>query len=170
MNKKELRLFWKNKLQQIPSQRRAEASIALSVVPLPKGIIASFASFRDEINTSTLNQRLAESGSLALPRVEDGRLLFYRVQNLDAELTPSALGFLEPIPTLCKAAVHIDVILVPGLAFDREHHRLGYGKGHYDRFLASTTAVSIGVGYKEQWTEKLPSLEHDIRLNKLCLL
>ena len=167
--KAELRLYWKKKLLQISSERRVSASNALATHPFPAGVIASFASFREEINTHPLNRLLAQRKSLALPRLENDRLVFYHVNHLETELAPSALGLLEPIPSLCKVAGKVDIILVPGLAFDKHHHRLGYGKGHYDRTLSKSSAISIGIGFKEQLTDLLPHDSHDVNLNRICL-
>jgi 5-formyltetrahydrofolate cyclo-ligase len=167
--KNELRLLWKKKLLQIPPERRTKAAIAITNHLFPAGVIASFSSFREEINTQPLNLLLAQKGRLVLPRVEKEHLVFYHVNHPDKELAPSQLGILEPIPSLCKAAEKIDVILVPALAFDKELHRLGYGKGYYDRILTRTSAFSIGIGFTEQLTELLPHDSHDRELKELCL-
>ncbi len=168
--KSELRLAWKKKLCEISTHRREDASKALANYSFPTGVIASFASFQNEIATQPLNQHLAKQKRLALPRVEGDRLTFYHVYNLEAELSRSTMGILEPIPSLCKKAEHIDIILVPGLAFDSHHHRLGYGKGYYDRWLTTNHVFSIGIGYKEQKTETLPRDSHDVKLDRLVLL
>jgi 5-formyltetrahydrofolate cyclo-ligase len=168
--KKELRLHWKKKLLQLSLERRQEAAKALALQPFPTGTIASFVSFREEIDTAPLNKILAQKNLLALPFVQRDHLVFYHVNHLESELAPSKLGILEPIPSLCKVATHIDVILVPALVFDSKRHRLGYGKGYYDRLLENSESYSIGVGFKEQLIEELPSESHDIRLNQLCLV
>ena len=59
-----------------------------------------------------------------------------------------------------------DVILVPGLAFDRKGNRIGYGKGHYDKFLAGQDkAVKIGISYEFAVLDRIPVESHDITLN-----
>jgi 5-formyltetrahydrofolate cyclo-ligase len=56
-----------------------------------------------------------------------------------------------------------DVVVVPGLAFDRRGHRLGYGKAHYDRFLAEGRhRVSVGLAYRESVVADLPTEPHDV--------
>lgn len=168
--KSELRLAWKKKLHEISPKRREEASKRLANYSFPLGVIASFASFQNEINTQLLNKLLAQQKRLALPRIEGDHLVFYYVYNLDTELSCSSMRILEPIPTLCKKAENIDLILVPGLAFDSHHHRLGYGKGYYDRWLSMNRVLSIGVGYQEQKSETLPADTHDVKLDRLLLL
>jgi len=56
----------------------------------------------------------------------------------------------------------VDIVVVPAVAFDLQGHRLGYGKGYYDRFLKKTKAVKVGVAYDFQIVEKLPAEQHDI--------
>jgi len=59
-------------------------------------------------------------------------------------------------------ATEIDLIIVPGLAFDGDGYRLGYGGGHYDRLLASSAAVTIGLCRAEYFFERLPREAHDM--------
>lgn len=58
-----------------------------------------------------------------------------------------------------------DVMLVPLLAFDKEGHRLGYGQGHYDKFLHQNKAITIGIGFKGQEVERIPRQAHDFALD-----
>jgi 5-formyltetrahydrofolate cyclo-ligase len=56
-------------------------------------------------------------------------------------------------------------VIVPLLAFDRRGHRLGYGKGYYDRLLAASQATTIGVGFAAQEIDALPAQAYDIALD-----
>lgn len=78
----------------------------------------------------------------------------------------------EPVGGAPIALGEIDMVIVPGLAFDARGHRLGRGAGFYDRFLAawrasrgSTPGLAVGVGFIEQMVEKLPVESHDMRLD-----
>ena len=71
----------------------------------------------------------------------------------------------EPIKSISPEA--IDLILVPGLAFGIDGSRLGLGAGYYDRFLARTHAVTLGLCYKKLMQEALPMKEHDIFMQNL---
>ncbi len=63
----------------------------------------------------------------------------------------------------------IDILIVPGIAFDKKGNRLGYGKGFYDRLLASKqTKFSIGLAYSFQIVENLPSDLHDKKLDAIA--
>ncbi len=141
----------------------------LTAVALPAGNIISFASRRDEINTISLNQKLALEGRLHLPKIVGDSLQIFRVLNLSADLALSSLGIWEPIPEKCSPAENIAAILVPGLAFDQDHFRLGYGKGHHDRLLAHLSCPSFGIGFLEQLTDRLPREIHDRPVTKLLL-
>ncbi len=61
----------------------------------------------------------------------------------------------------------VDVVVVPGLAFTTDGHRIGQGGGWYDRFLAGIgpDTVTIGVGFREQLVDELPVEPHDVRLH-----
>lgn len=90
----------------------------------------------------------------AFPRIkENGLMDFYEAQNSDESFEPNSFGILEPSAQSEKLSQAGDakVVLVPGLAFDREGYRLGAGKGFYDRFLAPLKGVlKVGIGFQVQ--------------------
>ena len=59
----------------------------------------------------------------------------------------------------------MDLIVVPGLAFDTRGHRIGYGKGHYDKLLKSTKGYKVGLAFAEQVIETVPDEAHDVPLD-----
>lgn len=59
----------------------------------------------------------------------------------------------------------IDVVIVPGVAFDKEGNRMGYGRGYYDRFLQDISAVRVGVCHSFQVIESVPCEEHDVKMD-----
>ncbi len=82
------------------------------------------------------------------------------------DLIEGKMGILEPQFALEKGKEPpLDVILVPGLAFDHEGNRLGYGKGHYDRLLKSLSGLKIGLAFKEQILDELPHATHDVPMD-----
>jgi len=176
--KKQLRKIWKNKRKAISSERKQEAPLrAISELTdffKKHRYVLSYASFVDEFSTFQLNQRLAETGKLLLPKVIENHLKIFLVENIANQLKLNSWGIMEPIPEICQEihAPHISFVLVPGLTFDASHHRLGYGKGYYDRFLKklSTSSLVCGLGFKEQLTHNLlPSTTTDIPLQSLLL-
>jgi 5-formyltetrahydrofolate cyclo-ligase len=80
-------------------------------------------------------------------------------------LAPGVFGTSNPRDLQPAALGDWDVVIVPLLAFDRRGHRLGYGKGYYDRLLAASHAASIGVGFAAQEIDALPAEAHDVALD-----
>jgi 5-formyltetrahydrofolate cyclo-ligase len=73
---------------------------------------------------------------------------------------------MEPVPY--KRVSKIDLLVVPGIAFDKKGYRLGYGKGYYDRLLSGKRTFSIGLAYSFQLLENLPHDRYDKRLNAIA--
>lgn len=173
IRKTELRkkfLLLRNSISQC---RRKEASRLILEKLQNRGRILSFYSIGSELDLSLLNTALAHSGRLMANRLENGLLIPYHV-HAEQELLASSLGILEPNPAIAKKASfsEIDLILVPGLAFDQEGYRLGYGKGYYDKLLAANREVpAAGIGFKEQlFPELLPRDSWDIPVQELILV
>ncbi len=134
-------------------------------------IILFYASFRSEVDTFDLIKYcLAEGRSIALPKVdtENNRLLLYEIEDI-GEVFKGYCGIQEPsVSELRKKHVSdIDLVIVPGVAFDEHCNRLGYGKGFYDKLLAEAKANAIGLAYEEQIVESLPSEIYDIKMDKI---
>ncbi len=79
------------------------------------------------------------------------------------ELGVGSYGILEPrVEKIRKTKIgDIDLILVPGVAFDKKGNRLGHGKGYYDRILGKTNATKIGLAFEFQILDKVPTNEND---------
>lgn len=103
---------------------------------------------------------------IALPLVMGSGLKFRWVGSPE-ELQPGQFGILEPAKDAPCAGSTFDLILVPGLAFDRRGGRLGRGKGYYDRFLCETTGLRAGIGFEDQIVEEIPCEAHDVRVDFL---
>lgn len=132
------------------------------------GCVASYVSISNEVDTHTLINLALDSGKrVAVPVVEPDRTLIHREIRGLAELNPSGLGLLEPSGE--DGAVvppdAFDIVLVPGLAFDRAGNRVGYGAGYYDRFLAMAHPVKIGLAYDFQLFDRLPAGPRDIPMD-----
>ena len=117
-----------------------------------------YLNMRSEVETTGLLEGLLNSGKqVCAPVVDTERLELVprRIENLKTELVSHRYGMLEPSKTCPLFPIeHLQLIVVPGIAFDRNGYRLGYGKGFYDRFLVKCPhAVVIGLAYQVQLVE-----------------
>lgn len=129
-------------------------------------LLLAYAPVRGEVDPSGVVEAFWERGlAVAFPSVdrEERRLIPRRVSSF-AELEAGAYGI--PAPPRSSPEVRpreIDVVLVPGLAFDRRGYRLGYGGGYYDRFLPALRpgALKVGLAYARLLWDELPAEAHD---------
>jgi 5-formyltetrahydrofolate cyclo-ligase len=133
------------------------------------GCLALYNAMHNEVLTDMVCQRALSVGkTLVYPRVKGDDLEFVEVHD-PSDLLPGAFGVLEPRGDNLVPITDLDLIVVPGVAFDQVGHRLGYGRGFYDRALAAcrTNCVKIGFAYGFQMTKALPAVAHDVRLSIL---
>lgn len=128
--------------------------------------VALYAPAHNETDTGLILSSAFQSGKRVLyPAVCGERMVFRRVEHIEA-LQEGAFGILEPWPIgVDHQADEADLIVVPGVAFDLAGHRIGYGKGFYDRFLQhpGRTAHLVGLCHDFQLTdEAIPADPHDI--------
>jgi 5-formyltetrahydrofolate cyclo-ligase len=133
-------------------------------------VVALYHAYGAELDTAALLAAAHAGGkAVALPRVEPAGVTL-RLVAADTPLVRSAQGVPEPAgdrPLL--AAGQPDLIVIPGLGFDRLGGRLGHGGGHYDRLLASLPAacLRIGFAYDQQVIDRVPTEAHDIAVHAL---
>jgi 5-formyltetrahydrofolate cyclo-ligase len=115
-----------------------------------------------EVRTSLVIEAAKRAGKkVALPRIEGDHMVFYEYTG---ELAEGRFGIKEPVPRSAAVNDDIDLVLVPGLAFDRKGCRIGYGKGYYDRFLSMRHSFSMGLAYSFQVVDELPRGRFDRRI------
>ena len=128
-----------------------------------------FISKTDEPDTSLIIESAWESGkTIAVPYVvPDTFELFHSQLNTFKDLSSGALGALEPSPKVRIAMnpKNFDLVIIPGVAFDRLGGRLGYGKGYYDRFLEKTGAFRLALAFDFQVLVRVPTEKHDVPMN-----
>jgi 5-formyltetrahydrofolate cyclo-ligase len=139
--------------------------LALPEVSAARGVLV-FWSFGSEVSTAPLIEGLVERGvQVALPRIEDGALEARSYRPGD-RVTETSFGAFEPADGPVVDPTEIDVVAVPGVAFDRDGRRVGYGGGFYDRFLprmrpgTSRIAIAFGVQLLPEGS-RLPSGRFD---------
>lgn len=169
MDKPELRQRFCSLRECLPAEAVAAASAALcqrlAVWPLLREArtALTYLAFRNEPDLELLFE-LLPAVHWAVPRIEGKQLVLHSYD--PARLVRHRFGMLEPaadLPVVDPAA--LDVVLVPGVAFDQRGGRLGFGGGFYDRFLPTTPALRVGVTYDECLADALPCAEHDQRMD-----
>lgn len=138
------------------------------------GLIMFYVSFKNEVRTEEMIEEAMAAGKrIALPVTTSTKEIKpYLVFDLKKDLVPGRYGIPEPRIDRNREveAREIDLIVVPGLAFDRRGYRLGFGAGYYDRFLRSLYASQprpfcFGLAYEFQVVPLLPSEGHDEKLD-----
>ena len=167
MNKEELR-------REILAKRKAMASPALSAAicqrasRLPVFCKAStvmlYYSAHSEVDTSLLFALSEKAGKkICAPRVLDEATMEAAYVD-EGGLQRGNFGIWEPTG---KVAKNIDLVIVPGVVFDKQGHRIGYGKGYYDRFLRDRKVATLGLAYACQVVPEIPAEPHDVKLDMI---
>lgn len=148
---------------------RAEKSAAVSrlltdwEIYKKAGAVMTYVSFGSEVRTdAALEKILSDGKTAAVPLCGDGAEMTARVIRSRDELSPGAYGVPEPpesAPLIAKDK--IDLIIVPGLGFDKSGYRIGYGKGYYDRFLKDYRGAAVGLCFGACLLEKICRGPHD---------
>lgn len=134
--------------------------------------ILIFYPFRSEIDvTIIIRQALENKKNIILPRIHDQELKLFYVDNLKKQLESGTHGIMEPIIGLCRPAKisDIDLVVVPGISFDKNLNRLGYGGGYYDKLLLHIPegVKKIALCFDIQVVDSIPVSEHDIKVDIL---
>ncbi len=141
----------------------AEKFLSLPEVKRAKSVFLYFP-HKNEVDTTLIIEELLKQGKeVILPKVVGFHIRPVKISNISS-LKSGYAGIKEPEGEEYPLE-KVDIIVVPALAFDIHGHRLGYGKGFYDRLLSKTNALKIGLAYDFQLLEKLPSEPHDIPVN-----
>lgn len=128
-----------------------------------------FVPFRSELDTRPLLTELWARGARAvLPRVAPDCQLDHLIVRGWEELEPGAYDIPEPVAA-CRAVDpgQVDLICVPGVAFDGDGGRLGYGGGFYDRFLGACPAPRVALAFDLQIVEAVPREAHDLKVDAI---
>jgi 5-formyltetrahydrofolate cyclo-ligase len=157
----------------LDERERRGAAICDCVAALPSFLAARaihcYLPMRSEVDTRPLiAAALAGSKRVAVPIVvpKAGDLAHAWLDSLDPEaLIPGVFGTSYPRDARPAAPGDWDLTIVPLLAFDRRGHRLGYGKGYYDRLLAASPTIAVGVGFAAQEVGALPATDRDVSLD-----
>lgn len=133
---------------------------------LSAGTVLLYWSMPEEVDTHALIRRWAARKRIVLPRV-CGQTL--ELRQYDPErMVPGYRGILEPsADALVVPDAEIELAVVPGLAFDLAGHRLGRGKGYYDRLLPRLRCPRLGLAFPCQILDEVPIEPHDVALDRI---
>jgi len=134
--------------------------------------IMLYLSFNNEVNTAALAKWCLVNGkTLITPYCikETREIIPYEITNLTNDLCKSTFGIMEPKHDILKKASieEIDFIIVPGVVFDENCNRIGFGAGYYDRFLPKRAkkTSTIGIAYDYQVLNRIPTGVYDVPLD-----
>jgi 5-formyltetrahydrofolate cyclo-ligase len=159
-------------------RRSADSAICAALNDLPAlkvaGCIAGYVSDGTEVDLKPFLLECRKANKkVFLPRYSvssDAAYEMVEINDLSLDLVPGKYGLMEPeqkLPAATAGQINKMLWLVPGVAFDNTGARLGRGKGIYDRLLLNSRALSIGIFYECQKTDKIPAGEHDQSLDMI---
>lgn len=171
MTKQELRQAIRRQKQMSSGDDASETLRQLRQHPrlINADTLLLYSALQDEVPTqSLLDELVAQGKTVLLPRVVSDTDMELRQYTGLQDLQVGAFGILEPTGKLFTDYEKIDVAVVPGMAFDKEGHRLGRGKGYYDRFLRLLPKTyKIGICFSWQLVDNVPTDEHDILMDQI---
>lgn len=129
--------------------------------------IALYHALPGEVETVRFIEKWEKEKQLYLPFVDGDNLKLLPFTG-KSSLSVGSYGILEPCGAgsdCCKE--QIDLLIVPGIAFDRERNRMGRGKGYYDRLLSDRTVLKIGLCFHFQLLETIPTESFDIPMDRI---
>ena len=171
MNKKILRNKYKNIRKNVKEKEKQDNIIFNKVINLQEykqsDLILIYVSLKDEVDTIKLiKYSLKISKKVAVPKCECDDIVFYYINSLE-DLEEGKFGILEPKINKVVEDFDNSICIIPGVAFDKQNNRIGYGRGFYDRFLENYRGIKIGLTYKECICDKIDVNENDIKMDKV---
>ncbi len=128
--------------------------------------ILTYVSTKEEIDTIRIIKYFINKKEIYVPTIENDLINFYRIKSLN-DLKVGKYKILEPISQGKITNFKNAVCITPGICFSKNHYRIGYGKGFYDKFFAKNKVYSIGLCYKKCLINNLSLDKYDIIVDKL---
>lgn len=135
-------------------------------------LIMCYVDFNNEVMTKAfIDQSIEEGKRILVPAIADTtagkkEMCAAEIASVKSDLEPGAYGILEPKKNNLKKVEpsEIDLVVVPGVVFNTDGHRIGYGAGYYDRFLKKLRSgcVKVGVAFEIQVLTQIPVDKHDV--------
>ncbi len=166
-----------------PALRQGYSRAALSRIVATErfqtaDVVMAYCGFGSEIDTLPLVEAALQSGKkVVLPKINRAanRLDIFAVRNLQTDLQAGLWGIREPNPLVCASVqpAELDFVLTPGVAFDRQGGRIGYGKGFYDQLLsvchnAGKRPAIVAAAFNVQVIDAIPMQSHDVPIDAVA--
>lgn len=169
MNKQILRNRYKEIRKSIKNKELLDNIIFNKIIELKEykesKMILIYVSLNDEVDTFKLIEHSLEIGKeVAVPKCEGDNILFYNIKTL-LDLQEGRFRILEPRTNEVVDNFSDSICIIPGIAFDKENNRIGYGRGFYDRFLEEYDGIKIGLAYRECICDKIDNETTDIKMD-----
>ncbi|HEX2972835.1 MAG TPA: 5-formyltetrahydrofolate cyclo-ligase [Tepidisphaeraceae bacterium] len=177
-SKPAIRKLLRERLASLSEEQRHQKSLSACsfLVGTPEfqaaRVVMLYLSMPTEVATASLALRCWQQGkTVVVPKVswDQRRMLPVEITSLQTNLAMTGHGVREPIAGQPIPIDLINLVVVPGLGFTAQGHRIGRGMGFYDRFLAQPEfmGLSCGLAFEEQILENIPVLDHDMPLGML---
>lgn len=171
-SKQEMRKLMLDRRQALPliDVRQHSEQIIQRLLQQPEyeqaHVVLAYVSKGNEVYTHTFLQNMFGDKRVVVPKTVGDSLELYEIASLN-DLAVGKFQILEPITSRRVEPEHIDLAIVPVVAFDPSCNRMGYGKGYYDRLLRKLHCPTIGIAFEEQKVHTVPTEPHDLKLHKI---
>jgi len=177
--KENIRKKVRGKLKQLSGKEISEKSRLIIKALLAyerwqkANVVMCYVSTGLEVETQELiAEALKSNKKIVIPRCDLNieKMTPYLIENLKTDLQKGAYGILEPCEKVKPYEGGIDLCILPGVAFDRKGHRLGRGKGYFDKFLSRpeySRAYKIALSFEVQLVRKLEVRDHDVIMDRI---
>ncbi len=167
MNKNELRIKFKQLRKDILNKNYQNEIIYQKIINNEYinncDTVLLYSSLIDEVDTFKMIKYFLKCKKVALPRVCGNNMDFYYIKSIN-ELKKGSFNILEPTSN-DKVKLDNCVCIVPGICFDKDGYRIGYGKGYYDKYLTNKNIYKIGICFKECLLNNIPHDLYDVKVD-----
>ena len=157
------------KRKKLPKEEVLEKSneiilklVSLKIFERAKKIMC-YVSFNNEVYTHSFIKEYMKEKDIAVPVIRENEIFLSYVK--EWEMKKGKYGILEPKNIEYADEKEIEIAIIPGIAFDVNGNRIGYGKGYFDRLLRKMKAIKIAVAFDFQVLEELPVESHDVKMD-----
>lgn len=156
-----------NKTEIIKKSESIKKKLFNSIEYKKAETVMFYASFGSEVHTLDMIKEALKDKTVCVPVVKDHLIFASTIKSLNDLDKKDKFGILEPSKINKIDKRKIDLVIVPGVCFDKLNHRIGYGIGYYDGFLKGFKGKKIGLAFKIQILEVIPCCAWDVTLDKV---